>query len=130
MANQTATRAVECDLEPGRVYDVLSDATNILKWAPVFADSVEPIGDLRYRVAKNGEGFDLEVHLHTSAGAVDYVRELPNGRRGGAYVRVTPRPLGGSTICMTIPIGPTATEGEIGKILEQELAELVRLAEA
>jgi len=130
MAKQTLTRAVETDLEPGRIYDVLSEANNIPTWAPVFADTLEPIGDLRYRVMKNGERFDLEVHLHPSAGAVDYVREMANGRRGGAYIRVTPRPVGGSTICMTVPLGPNAVEAEVAVVLEKELAELIRLAQA
>jgi hypothetical protein len=130
MAKQTLTRAVETDLEPGRIYDVLSEASNIPTWAPVFADTLESIGDLRYRVMKNGEGFDLDVHLHPFAGAVDYVREMPNGKRGGAYIRVTPRPLGGSTICMTVPLGPNAVEAEVGVVVEKELAELIRLAQA
>jgi hypothetical protein len=129
MAKQTLTRAVETDLEPGTIYGVLSEANNILRWAPVFADTLEPIGDLRYRVMKNGEGFDLDVHLHPSAGAVDYVREMPNGRRGGAYIRVTPRPLGGSTICMTVPIAPNAVEAEVATVLEKELADLIQLAQ-
>jgi hypothetical protein len=129
MANQTVTRAVECDLEPDRIYDVLADASNIPKWAPVFADSLEEISELRFRVMKNGEDFDLEVFLHPSAGAVDYVREMPNGRRGGAYIRVIPRPLGGSTICMTVPVGPNAAEAEVGKVVEKELAALIQMGQ-
>ena len=84
---------------------------------------------MHYRVTKNGEAFNLEVCLHPSAGAVDYIREMPNGKRGGAYIRVTPRPLGGSTITMTVPIGPNTTESDVAKVLEQELADLVQLAQ-
>jgi hypothetical protein len=54
---------------------------------------------------------------------------MPNGKRGGAYIRVTPRPLGGSTITMTVPIGPNAIESDVAKILEQELADLIRFAQ-
>jgi hypothetical protein len=129
MGTQTVTRSFESDLEPGKLYNVLADASNIPKWAPVFADAIERIDHVRHRVTKNGEIFTLEVLLHPSAVAVDYVREMPNGKRGGAYIRVTPRPLGGSTITMTVPIGPNTTESEVAKVLEQELADLVHLAQ-
>lgn len=79
--------------------------------------------------AKNSEVFNLEVFLHPSAGTVDYLREMPNGKRGGAYIRVTPRPLGGSTITMTVPIGPNTIESDVAKVLEQELADIVQLAQ-
>jgi hypothetical protein len=129
MPNQTVTRSTESDLEPGRLYDVLAKVSNIPKWAPVFADVVERIDDMHYRVSRNGEAFNLEVSLHPSAGAVDYIREMPNGKRGGAYIRVTPRPLGGSTITMTVPIGPNSIESDAAKVLEQELSDLVQLAQ-
>lgn len=128
MATQTVTRAIECDLEPERVYAVLAEAGNIPKWAPVFADAIEHIADARYRVTKNKASFDVEIALHPSAGTVDYVREMGNGRRGGAYLRVVPNPVGGCTVLMTVPIGPTASESEVAKVLEQELADLVQLA--
>src|SRR3984885_10846695 len=126
MPSQTVTHAAETDLEPRRIYNILAEASNIPKWAPVFAETIEQIDDVRYRVSKNGETFNLEVTLHPSAGAVDYIREMPNGKRGGAYLRVTPRPLGGCTIAMTVPIGPIAIESEVAKIVEQELADLVQ----
>jgi hypothetical protein len=128
MPSQTVTRAVESDLEPNSVYKILAEASNIPKWAPVFADSIEQIDDAHYRVTKNGETFNVEVSLHPSAGTVDYIREMPNGKRGGAYLRVTPRPLGGCTIAITVPIGPTAREFEVAKVVEQELADLAELA--
>jgi hypothetical protein len=85
---------------------------------------------MHYRVTRNGEVFNLEVSLHPSAGAVDYIREMPNGKRGGAYIRVTPLPLGGSTITMTVSIGPNTTESDVAKVLEQELADLVQLSQS
>lgn len=127
MSIQTVTRAVESDVEPDQLYRFLAEVTNIPRWAPVFADSVERVNDAQYRVTKNGETFTLEVFLHPSAHAVDYLRQMSQGRRGGAYIRVMPRPLGGSTITMTVPIGPSATEAAIGKTLDQELADVIRL---
>ena len=129
MTTQTVTRSTESDVEPSRLYNVLAEVSNIPKWAPVFADSIERVDDKRCRVTRNGENFNLEVSLHPSAGTVDYIREMPNGRRGGAYIRVTPRPVGGSTIAMTVPIGPNTSECDVAKVLEQELTDLVQLAQ-
>jgi hypothetical protein len=128
MPNQTVTRAVESTSEPIEIYNVLARVSNIPKWAPVFADAIERIDDAHYSVTKGGEVFNLEVFLHPSAGTVDYIREMPNNKRGGAYIRVTPRPLGGSAVSLTVPIGPNSNESDVAKILEQELADLIRLA--
>jgi hypothetical protein len=84
---------------------------------------------VHYRVTKNGDAFNLEVFLRPSVAAVDYIRKIPDGKRGGAYVGVTPRPLGGSTITMTVPIGPNTIGSDVTKVLEQELADLVQLAQ-
>jgi len=130
MPTQTVTRAAESDLEPIVLYRVLAEVSNIPKWAPVFADSVTRIDQTHYSVTKNGEPFNMQVHLHQSAGTVDYIREMPNNKRGGAYIRVTPRPISGSVITMTVPLGPNADESGIAEVLEQELVELIELARA
>jgi hypothetical protein len=127
---QTVTCAAESDIEPGRIYSVLAEINNIPKWAPVFADSVERIDDSHCAVTKGGETFNIEVLLHPSAGAVDYIREMAQGRRGGAYIRVTPRPLGGSTVTITVPLAPGATEAGVAGVLEQELADLIQRAQS
>jgi hypothetical protein len=128
MPTQTVSRTVESDSEPIEIYNVLAEVSNIPKWAPVFADAIERIDDTHYIVTKNGETFNLELFLHPSAGTVDYIREMPNNKRGGAYVRVVPRPRGGSAITMILPIGPNTNESDIARTLEQELTELIRLA--
>jgi len=130
MPLQTVTRAAESDLEPIEIYNVLAEVSNIPKWAPVFADSIERIDTTHFRVAKNGDAFNMELFLHPSALAVDYIREMADNRRGGAYIRVTPRPLGGSAVIITVPIGPTTNEAEVAKVLEQELADLIRLTQS
>jgi polyketide cyclase/dehydrase/lipid transport protein len=128
MTPQTVTRAAECDLEPSRIYTVLAEASNAPKWAPAFADAIEHIGGSNYRVTKSGASFNVEVTSNPSAVTVDFIREMPNGKRGGAYLRITPRPLGGSSITITVPIGPGTNESEAAKVLEQELADLIELA--
>jgi hypothetical protein len=128
--SQTVTRAAESELEPGRIYSALAEISNIPKWAPAFADSIERIDDSHCTVTKGGETFRIEVLLHPSAGAVDYIREMSQGRRGGAYIRVTPRPLGGSTVTITVPLAPGATESGVASVLEQELTDLIQLAQS
>src|SRR5579871_1861574 len=121
MRAQTITRASESDVEPADIYEVLAEAANVPKWAPVFADGIRRIGDTHYIVTKDGETFNVEVLSNPSAGTVDYIREMANGKRGGAYIRVTPRPLGGSAISITVPVAPDAKESEVAATLDQEL---------
>jgi hypothetical protein len=130
MPPQTVTLATESESAPSKLIKLLSEVELIPKWAPVFADSIERVDDSHCRVTKNGQVFDIEVAVNTSAGTVDYIREMSQGKRGGAYIRVTPRPLGGSSICMTVPIGPDTKEIEVQKVLAQELDELIRLAQS
>ena len=127
MHPQTVTHAVESDSEPSRFFELLVEVENIPKWAQGFADSIERIDDTRFRVFKNGAVFEMEIFANPSALTVDYIREMPNTKRGGAYIRVTPLPLGGSSITMTVPIGANRTEADAAKVLAQELAELIRL---
>ena len=128
MLNQTVTRTADSDVESFDIYNVLAEISNIPKWAPVFADAIERVDDTHYRVTKSGTGFDLEVFLHPSAGTVDYIRKMADNRRGGAYIRVIPRPRGGSTITITLPIGPDSNESDVADVLEQEISALVHLA--
>ena len=128
MSTQTVTRAVETELEPAEIYNVLAEVSNIPKWAPVFADHVERVDETHYNVTKGNASFRMEMILHQSAGTADYIREMANNKRGGAYIRVTPRPLGGSTITMTVPVGANTNELDVAGTVEQELAELIRLA--
>ena len=130
MSSQTVTRAIESDFEPGEIYKVLAEVSNIPKWAPVFADAIERIDDMHFSVTKNGASFNMELLVNQAAGTVDYVREMPNNRRGGAYIRVTPRPVGGTAISMTVPVAPATTESDVAKVVDQELVDLVRLVRA
>ena len=85
MATQTVTHAVESDSGPTKFFNLLAAVENIPKWAPVFADSIERIGDSRYRVRKNGEAFEMEVVANPAACTVDYIREMPNGGMPGCF---------------------------------------------
>ena len=130
MQNQTVTRATEADLEPDAIYDVVAEVSKIPDWAPAFADSVERIDDVHFNVTKDGSTFSMNLVKHPAAGTVDYVREMANNRRGGAYIRVTPRPLGGSSVTMTVPLAPNSKESDVARTVDQELAEIIRLAQS
>jgi hypothetical protein len=130
MPPQTLTHAVETESEPENLFKFLSEIENVPKWAPVFADRIERISDSRYRVIKNDEAFELGVFRNRAAGTVDYIREMSGGRRGGAYIRITPRPLGGSSVSMTVPIAANTSAADVAKVLEQELLDLICLAQS
>jgi hypothetical protein len=128
MPNQTVTRCIETDKSPDLILKILHEPRNITHWAPVFADAIEHLESTRYRVTKDQEKFLVDVLIDEPARCVDYLREMPNGIRAGAYIRVTPRPKGGSSVTMTVPVGPTSTEEQVAEVVVSELDALVRMA--
>jgi len=128
MENQTVTRTIESALEPTAIFTTLSKPELIPQWAPVFAESIEHLTAGNYRFTKGPDTFFVEVIPNPSSLTLDILRELPNNRRGGAYIRVMARPFGGSTVTMTVPIGPKTTPEAVAGILDQELAALMELA--
>ena len=127
MSRQTVTRAIESDFGPERIYQKLTNAFLIPRWAPVFADKVEHVQGNVYRLTKGGDVFHLELITNEPALTVDYLRTMANGKRGGAYIRVTPRPLNGSVVVMTVPVGTNTSPDQVAEVLEQELAALIGL---
>jgi hypothetical protein len=129
MSIQTVTRTIESDFEPKLIYLKLTDASLIPLWAPVFADKVEHVHETTFRATKGSDTFDLDLLANEPTLTVDYLRDMANGRRGGAYIRVIPKPLGGNVVAMTVPVGPEATPAQVASVLEQELEALVKLLE-
>jgi hypothetical protein len=128
MPNQTVTRCIETDKSPDAILKILQEPRNVTQWAPVFADAIEPVENTRYQVTKGEEKFFAHVLVHESAGCVDYLREMANGIRAGAYIRITPRPKGGSSVTITVPLGPSADEKQVAAVVASELDVLVRMA--
>jgi hypothetical protein len=132
MTNQTVTRAVESDTTPSLIYSKLVDASLIPQWPPVFADRVKHAQGNPFRVTKGNDTFNLDILMNESSLTVDYLRDMGNGKRGGAYIRVMPKPLGGSVVAMTVRVGPSTTPAEVATVvatvLEQELQALLKLA--
>ena len=59
----------------------------------------------------------------------DYLREIAPGTEAGAYIRVIPRPGGGSVVVMTLPLAPGAEPTATAATLRAELSALVSVGE-
>jgi hypothetical protein len=52
---------------------------------------------------------------------------MADGKGGGAYLRVMPKPLGGSVVTMSVPVGLGSTPVQVAVVLEQELETLIKV---
>jgi uncharacterized protein YndB with AHSA1/START domain len=127
MIPRTLTQSAETDVEPDAIFEILMDPGHIPQWAPAFAETVEPDAHHGWRVTKDGNTFALEVVSVQASRTVDYLREVAPGKRRGAYIRVLPRPDGGSVVVMTLPIPPGGNSESVAAILSQELSSLLSL---
>src|SRR5579875_2395919 len=114
---QTVTRAIETDLDPETVFATVSNPALLPSWAPAFADSITHEAGSSYGVTKDGQAFVVEVISSQQSLTVDFLRQMADGRRGGAYIRVTPRPINGSTITMTVPVAADVAPAEVESVL-------------
>jgi hypothetical protein len=73
---------------------------------------------------KGGRAFSLKVRVGKGCGTVDYLREIAPGKEGGAYIRVLPRPNGGSVVVMTLPIPRDTKPESVASVLREELERL------
>ena len=128
MPDRTVTRAIEDDLEPDAIFAVLTEPRLLPRWAPAFADEVEKIGSDSWQITKNGNRFAMQMAASAASRTVDYLREVAPGKRGGAYIRVLPRPGGGSVAVMTLPITANADAESVTAFLVEELKSLVEVA--
>jgi len=128
MNSRTLTQSAESNAGPGVIVALLSDPTRIPNWAPAFADMVTGDACSGWRATKSGHDFALRVVVEENAGTVDYLREIAPGQEGGAYIRVLPRPGGGSVVVMTIPVLPGAEAATGATSLSGELNALLSLA--
>ncbi len=123
---RTATVSIETETEGRDILKLLSDPTLIPDWAKAFADSVDYVSG-SWTAKKDGRTFSLRLVVNGESGTVDYLREVAPGIEGGAFIRVMPRPRGGTVIVITIPVGSGDTASSV-KVLETELAALCDLA--
>jgi len=127
MSVRTVTGTVESDASPDSVVEFLADPRNIPQWAPAFADKVESDAREGWEITKNGSSFSLQVSVQRPSRTVDYLREVAPGIRGGAYLRVLPRPGGGSVIVLTLPVPAGSDRSAVATVLNQELEALAAL---
>jgi hypothetical protein len=124
---ETVTGSIDTDIIPELVIQVLSDPRRIPQWASGFADRVEPDQSGCWRVTKGDKRFPIEVVTSDPARAEDYLPEGTPGKKGGAFLRVLPRPRGGSVIVMTLLTRSEISAEQTAAILEQELRQLTNL---
>ncbi len=127
---QTETRSIESGAEPAAFVALLADPTRIPDWAPTFADAVTGDDQFGWRATKGGQGFNVRVVTNREAATVDYLREIAPGQEGGAFIRVVPRPGGGSVVVMTLPLAPGAEQAAVATALRDELNALTNLVES
>jgi hypothetical protein len=129
MAARTVTQSIESDADLTVVFELIANPGRIPDWAAAFADVVTENVREGWRATKGGEDFTFRAVARQDAGTVDYLREIAPGREGGAYLRVVPRPAGGTVIIMTLPVGPNTDPTVVASTLRQELDALARLAD-
>lgn len=114
-------------MSTAEVLAVLADVSRLPVWAPGFADQVTGDATAGWQVSKNGHRFELHVQVNERAATVDYLRQLTSGHYGGAYLRSTPRPGGGSVTTKTMPVPPSEHPVDRAAVLDSELGNLARL---
>jgi hypothetical protein len=109
-AARTATQSVESDADPAAVVALLADGRHVPDWAPALTDCVAVAAP--------------------DAGTVNYLRENAPERETHAYLRVIPRPGGGSVIVLTLPVPHGGDATEVAAVAHDELAALATLLTA
>ena len=112
MNSRTVTDSIESRSDPAILVALLADPRRSPEWAPGFADAVTGDDHSGWRATKDGNDFTFRVAARPDAGTVDYLREIAPGTEAGAYIRVIPRPGGGSVVVMTLPLAPDARRGD------------------
>jgi len=126
MQARTVTRSIDVDASPDFALGVVRDPARIPTWAPGFADSIEPNRD-GWRVTRNDVAFQIRFKVDPATRCIDILRENVPGEEGGLYLRILPRPAGGSVIVATTPIVPPSDPERRGIILSDELARIAAL---
>jgi hypothetical protein len=94
------THSISIDAPVHAVLDLISDATQLPRWAPAFARTVRPDGDLWVVDAGGGEA-RIRIRVSREHGTVDYLRAgTPPGVEVGAFARVIPNG-GGAELLFT-----------------------------
>ena len=126
MSARTVTRTIDVDAAPERVLEAIGDPRRIPDWAPAFADSIEKT-EIGWTAIKDNHQFSIRIAIDPSTGCFDILREIAPGEQGGLFMRVLPRPGGGSVVVATIPIVPTSSPERTSSILADELDRIATL---
>ena len=126
-ARQTVTSQIEISADSFAVFAVVADPRRLAEWAATFADRIEQFSDDQWIATKGSRLIELMIVVSESCGTVDYVRKLPTGKRGGAYIRVIDAPQAGCVVVMTVPVSPDSSPQKTSVVLDKELAAAAQL---
>ncbi|MGN6621801.1 MAG: hypothetical protein ACTHKR_12160 [Sphingomonas sp.] len=127
IVKRTVTVAIEIDHEPASVFRLASTVTYLPQWAPEFADRVTKGAGDDWIITKGDSQFSIHVEADPTRGTIDFLREVAPGQVGGAYLRVMPRPGGGSVVAMTLPVPPSGSANKVVAVAKRELLALSAL---
>jgi hypothetical protein len=123
------TRAISISAAPEVVLDFVADPRNLPRWAPSFAQAVEPSGE-DWLIEQRDRQALISVRVSRDARTVDFLAATDHTR--GAFTRVLPN-AGGSEYAFTLFFDPdaeaTAITGQMA-VVEAELNAVRSLCEA
>jgi hypothetical protein len=120
LLGHSETRAISIVAAPDVVLDLISDAQSLPRWAPAFAESVEPAG--RDWLINTGAGqFSVRLLISRDYGVVDITRPADPSR--GARMRVLANE-GGSEFVFTLIFPPGANDDSVRQQMTTVEAEL------
>jgi hypothetical protein len=106
---RSETRAVSIAAPPELVLDLLSNARSLPRWAPAFAQSVEPAGH-DWLINPGAGQFSVRLVVSREHGVVDITR--PGDPSRGARMRVLANE-GGSEFVFTLIFPPGASDDAV-----------------
>jgi hypothetical protein len=117
---RSETRAISIDAPPEVVLDLVSDVRSLPRWAPEFAESVEPAGEDWLITTGTGQ-FSVRLEVSRKYGVVDITR--PGDPARGARMRVLANE-GGSEFLFTLIFPPGASDDAVARQMTTVEAEL------
>lgn len=128
-----ALRGIEIRTEPNRLFDFVSEATNLPQWTHAF--SWAESGRALMRTPDGEVEIGLEIEASREHGTIDWVMVFPDGSVARAFSRIVELGNGVSHYSFVLPPPPgplEQLEGELeeqSRTLESELSKLKEILE-
>jgi carbon monoxide dehydrogenase subunit G len=127
------TRGVGIEAPPAAVLAVVADPTNLPRFAPGFARSVQRDGDGQGWIVDSAPGrLQLRTAVDADRGTVDLHLTAPDGSESTVFLRVLPNGSG-TELTFTLLLPGSASDAAVaeqGGVVAEELELLRQLCEA